>query len=346
MRYSLLVLLSSIITLHPAQAICALEADIPIEAQLIALKEVHPLAQPVQTRSATQPTSVSRSRDLKKKATAWTVQRPGDKRPTTLQLRQYKGGETVAVYINEQQVVLFRTPLRSEQSGLVTPVERGRQLAEGLVAALNAGRRHFAFESTKRKDGGLSLSLQGEQQDVLLDIDKATAQAAQQPLNTLAKAWTNQLTQALALSQGKQPVPELNLEQQANLAIEESTAPKVSPQDERGSSAKRQRFFKKARPVKRRWRGVASWYGIPFHGRTAADGSRFDMNKLTAAHKTLKFGTRLRVRSVKTGRSVIVKITDRGPFIPGREIDLSKAAAAKIGLLSQGVGSVILEELR
>ena len=60
---------------------------------------------------------------------------------------------------------------------------------------------------------------------------------------------------------------------------------------------------------------VASWYGPGFHGRRAADGSRFDQNALTAAHKTLRFGTRVRVTCAATGRSVVVRITDRGPFV-------------------------------
>lgn len=72
---------------------------------------------------------------------------------------------------------------------------------------------------------------------------------------------------------------------------------------------------------------VASWYGPGFHGRRAADGSRFDQDALTAAHKTLRFGTRVRVTCEATGRSVVVRITDRGPFIAGRAIDLSRGAA-------------------
>lgn len=73
----------------------------------------------------------------------------------------------------------------------------------------------------------------------------------------------------------------------------------------------------------------ASWYGPGFHGRKTANGERFNQNAMTAAHKTLPFGTRVRV-SYK-GRSVVVRINDRGPFIKGRSIDLSKGAARRIG---------------
>ncbi|SFV09113.1 MULTISPECIES: septal ring lytic transglycosylase RlpA family protein [unclassified Methylobacterium] len=85
---------------------------------------------------------------------------------------------------------------------------------------------------------------------------------------------------------------------------------------------------------------TASWYGPGFHGRRAADGSLFDQDALTAAHKTLPFGTRVRVTCTATGRSVVVRITDRGPFIAGRAIDLSRGAARAIGL--SGVGRVHL----
>jgi len=91
------------------------------------------------------------------------------------------------------------------------------------------------------------------------------------------------------------------------------------------------------------WEGNASWYGADFHGRLAADGSRYNMYELTAAHRTLEFGTRLLVTNLQNGRTVEVTITDRGPFIDGRIIDLSFSAAQQIGMLSAGVAMVRLE---
>ncbi len=91
------------------------------------------------------------------------------------------------------------------------------------------------------------------------------------------------------------------------------------------------------------WRsGVASYYGAKFNGRRTANGERFDMNALTAAHKTLPFGTRVRVTNPRTGKSVIVRINDRGPYAHGREIDLSRAAAIQIGIVARGHGTVEL----
>ena len=76
--------------------------------------------------------------------------------------------------------------------------------------------------------------------------------------------------------------------------------------------------------------GNTSFYGKKFHGKRTASGSIFNMNAMTAAHKTLPFGTKIEVTNKKTMQSVIVKITDRGPFTPGRILDLSKGAAGKI----------------
>ena len=90
---------------------------------------------------------------------------------------------------------------------------------------------------------------------------------------------------------------------------------------------------------------TASWYGSDFHGRPTASGERFDMYDMTAAHKTLKFGTRLKVTNPDTDRSVVVTVNDRGPFIRGRDIDLSYGAAREIGLLEKGVGTVQVEFL-
>ena len=92
-------------------------------------------------------------------------------------------------------------------------------------------------------------------------------------------------------------------------------------------------------------RGVASWYGPGFHGRLTANGERFDMNELTAAHKTLPFGTRVLVHNPRTGKEVVVRINDRGPFIKGRMLDLSKAAAKALGFKSRGHDAVVLREV-
>ena len=92
-------------------------------------------------------------------------------------------------------------------------------------------------------------------------------------------------------------------------------------------------------------RGVASWYGPGFHGRTTANGEKFNMGEMTAAHKTLPFGTRVLVHNPRTGKEVVVRINDRGPYARGRVIDLSKAAAHALGMKTRGHDAVVLREV-
>ena len=86
--------------------------------------------------------------------------------------------------------------------------------------------------------------------------------------------------------------------------------------------------------------GKASYYGKRFNGRKTASGERFSNSKLTAAHKTLPFGTKVKVTNLKNGKSVKVRVNDRGPFVAGRIVDLSAKAARKIDLIEDGVGAV------
>ncbi len=89
-----------------------------------------------------------------------------------------------------------------------------------------------------------------------------------------------------------------------------------------------------------RERGKASWYGEPFHGRPTANGEIYDMHAISAAHRTLPLGTRLAVRNLENGRSIEVRINDRGPFVGQRILDLSRAAASELGMLQRGVAEV------
>jgi len=98
-------------------------------------------------------------------------------------------------------------------------------------------------------------------------------------------------------------------------------------------------------PAASQMAGVASYYADEFNGRPTASGEVYNMDELTAAHRTLPFGTKVRVTSVDTGRSVIVRINDRGPFKDDRVIDLSLGAAKQLGLIAAGTGRVVLQIL-
>jgi rare lipoprotein A len=91
---------------------------------------------------------------------------------------------------------------------------------------------------------------------------------------------------------------------------------------------------------------MASYYGTEFDGRTTANGERYDMHDLTAAHETLPFNTRVRVTNLSNNLSVVVRINDRGPFTKRRIIDLSYAAAEKIGLIEAGTTKVEIDVLK
>lgn len=95
-------------------------------------------------------------------------------------------------------------------------------------------------------------------------------------------------------------------------------------------------------PAREFQRGGASWYGPGFHGRRTASGEKFDQHAMTAAHRTLPFGTMVRVHSLVNGRDVDVRITDRGPFSRNRVIDVSRAAAEELGMLGLGFKEVVL----
>lgn len=91
--------------------------------------------------------------------------------------------------------------------------------------------------------------------------------------------------------------------------------------------------------------GIASWYGSDFHGKKTANGERYDMHGMTAAHKLLPFGTKVKVTNRNNGKSIVVRINDRGPFVSNRVIDLTKTGAQKLDMIAQGTAPVSLETI-
>ncbi len=108
------------------------------------------------------------------------------------------------------------------------------------------------------------------------------------------------------------------------------------------SSCARMNYF----PTGNTQRGMASWYGDDFHGKKTSNKEIYNMHAMTAAHKTLPFGTHVRVTNLTNGKSVVVRINDRGPFVKGRIIDLSYAAAQKLGMAETGVAPVVIKVLK
>lgn len=217
-----------------------------------------------------------------------------------------------AVYINNKEVVRFRT-----EAGGVSPYGRAKKVAAGL--------NDFLLKGGSPRD--IKPGLEGNQvvirtgEAVLLTVDSATAGQCKSNPRTLALQWTNRIRQALGADGADRTV--------ASRGLFGGSRELLAPYRSTGVLLT----------------GMASWYGPGFHGRRSANGSRFNMYDLTAAHRSLPFGTLVKVMNHRTGKSCVVKITDRGPFHGNRIIDLSKGAASAIGLLGSGVGRVSIEVL-
>jgi len=138
-----------------------------------------------------------------------------------------------------------------------------------------------------------------------------------------------------AVDQEQRPVPEGT--PPAVAAEKQTNPPEISPSPEIEVNPNNQ-------PVEVET-GIASWYGAPYHNRRGSNGEVYDMNAMTAAHRTLPLGSIVRVTNLESRKSAVVRITDRGPFIEGRIIDLSQAAAKQIGLVEKGTGRVRMEVL-
>jgi len=128
-----------------------------------------------------------------------------------------------------------------------------------------------------------------------------------------------------------------------------NAVPRVEPRSRYGNPESYvvfgKRYYTKSSSAGYSERGIASWYGTKFHGRRTSSGEPYDIYKMTAAHKTLPLPTYARVTNLRNGRTIIVKINDRGPFHANRIIDLSYAAAAKLGILEYGTGLVEVEAI-
>ncbi len=228
-----------------------------------------------------------------------------------IRVLEAKNQAQASVLINDQEVMKFR----SEFNGL-SPALRAKRSANRLYAFLSVqGDARLIKPEAQENEVVIRVG-----DEVLARIDEQTAKKSKNDMKHLALIWTNLTRKALGvhpIMRGAMPNSrsKLNRDNYIDPATFKAT----------GHALK----------------GIASWYGPGFHGRRAADGSRYSMYELTAAHKSLPFGTIVRVRNEKNGRTVVVRITDRGPYIKGRVIDLSKAAANAIGM--PGITPVTVE---
>lgn len=213
-------------------------------------------------------------------------------------------------------------------------------LAITPLAMFSAAQASAAAEDWRQSCAGPAYVCGGAKAATVEPVTKAKPQAVAKSkvkANTLATAKAGDETPVKAKNKVAAAKPKVKVA--AKQDDDEALAPKkkkakiakIAKPDDGGGSAYQS--------------GVASWYGGQFHGRKTANGETYNMWEYTAAHRTLPFGTRVKVTNTRNGDAVIVRINDRGPFVGGRVIDLSRAAASDIGIASSGVGRVKLTVL-
>ncbi|MGI0479556.1 septal ring lytic transglycosylase RlpA family protein [Geminocystis sp. CENA526] len=238
----------------------------------------------------------------------------------TVKLYPHQHKNTNAVTLHFQNIPLLTFLDSPEHSAIEQATKLAQRLDQLSSENIDANEINVAWESTTK-----DYSLKFRQEElirinnnvILPDATRNKTHDALQATNRLRRLMGNGLP--LTEVQGKQIV-------KADSKIDELAGAGV-------------------KSLRRAAQGIASWYGPGFHGRRTASGEKFNQNALTAAHRSLPFGTRVKVTNVRNGRSVIVRINDRGPHVRGRIIDLSAGAARAIGLKGSGVGTVSMQVL-
>lgn len=258
------------------------------------------------------------------------AERAGEPKTTAIQLpvnsaialvetHQFDGHSAATLYVRNIPILTFL-----EGSG--SPEARAAAVATRLNQLASAGIDANSIVVSWIPEGDRYAIKVGQETLVELDTNTILPDITANPADDALQA-TNRLRRVMG---NAAPLPEI-----AGRPIEEARSEhrvKVAPKDA-------------PEPVMFRMDGWASWYGPGFDGAMSANGEVFDQYALTAAHRDLPFDTLVRVTNLDNGRSVVVRINDRGPFIPGREIDLSAGAAEEIGMLSSGTAPVSIEVL-
>ncbi|MDX2085332.1 MAG: septal ring lytic transglycosylase RlpA family protein [Candidatus Melainabacteria bacterium] len=271
----------------------------------------------------------------------------------------WENSQHASVFINRQEVVRFRSPLNG-----LSPLNRAKVLAHRLALYIQQGHDPAAIrvfpegpKATQAVVNGATAS--GEPVRLLL-LDAKTATEAGTTPQKLGFVWVNHIRQAFGVlplegAQVVAPSQKPSSSTGKNVDDSQSTPSDAAKRSEAQPQAGTLSASKPAqglldpgsyRVTGRRQVGMASWYGPGFHGRRTASGRRFDMHGLTAAHRTLPFGTKVKVTNQRTGRSCVVEITDRGPYSGHRILDLSRGAASAIGLLGSGVAKITMEVIK
>jgi rare lipoprotein A (peptidoglycan hydrolase) len=238
-----------------------------------------------------------------------------------------------SVSIGGMKVIAYRS-----DAGGYSSYERAKIVAKRLEKLLDSGKDLKELHPAV-SNGFYVGSVDG---DIIFTVDDKTANRSGLNNNALTVAWVNNLRRAFGL-----PKVQRNASISTSRGLDASGRPEemIFERQELTQNSQIINMLLPVAPVRNALTlmGQASWYGPYFHGRRAADGSRFNMHEMTAAHKSLPFGTVVKVTNLNNNKECVVRITDRGPFIHGRIIDLSRAAAQQIGMLGSGVANVKVE---
>ncbi len=224
----------------------------------------------------------------------------------SVQIKKAPNAKGHVVYVGNKQTVWFI----KDVAGMTT-----EQRAEIVAAKIRQMLENGLDPSTIKpvKDGAYTYLMAGDEK--ILTVDEPNAKAVGVSVHELAYTWANNTRIALGVNTLRKDYSDVS----------------------RGFNGQESRYLGHTMT------GMASWYGVPFHGRRSSDGSRYNKEEFTAAHLTYPFGTLVKVTNLRNQKSCVVKITDRGPYAHGRIIDLSKKAAEEIGMISSGVVKVKLE---
>jgi rare lipoprotein A len=253
------------------------------------------------------------------------IQRSAESPLAQTEIHEFEGRRAATLYVRNIPILTFLG--NAAEGATDSPESRATALADRLNQLARSGVDANTIAAIWIPDGDRYAIQVGQETLVELDANTILPDITANPADDALQA-TNRLRRLMGNA--------LPLQQVAGKPIEEvrsAPRPKVTPKETQSE------------PVLFRMDGWASWYGPGFDGATSANGEVFDQYALTAAHRDLPFDTLVRVTNLDNGRSVIVRINDRGPFIPDREIDLSAGAAEEIGMMASGTAPVALEVL-
>ncbi|MGB7412935.1 MAG: septal ring lytic transglycosylase RlpA family protein [Thermosynechococcaceae cyanobacterium] len=288
--------------------------------------------QPVPSDNAAQPQAASEEKIGESQA-----EEPAAPSLTRLYSHQMSGKEAVTLYVRSIPVVTFLGETAKANAGQTKVAEPSDQKAEQEEGPMWRATTVAAKINQLQSSAGDTVRVSWDKQQKTYVIRIGKDQLVAMDKNTLLPNTTkDEAEDALQITN--------RIRRQLGNAAPLTTIPgrpqptviaKPQPADQVAT-----------RSVVSTQRGQASWYGGGFHGRKTASGERYNQNEMTAAHKRLRFGTRVRVTNLSNGRSVVVRINDRGPFVRGRVIDLSRSGAQAIGMMGSGVAPVSVEVLR